>query len=374
MLPRMTLTAMAAVSLTSAAILVAQPAAPRNLRFGSGVKTTPFKAPPPSGHAHDYFDALVARPEHFLSRSLRDQAQVNALTSDGDASTTFTFAPFNDTYRDKQDALKLTRLNPPPGSAGYGKGSVPQHDILMFNRPQWNFGEETDSILIIWDQYWAPEFVENFGGVSQLKAVGVQNNGHTWWTMMESPGPAANSGDPTVVASLQDNFAQGGGTDAAPPLTEYEPMSHGGAGAPSQYPNQQNAVRVGHGKWFRNICEVRPQRKHSEFGEWNAAYGVTVPPNPRTANGSYHMVSRWVIEEDGDPKRILYRLPMNWAPLGSPGTPGVITGMRFTLDSSKSGFVGPWYGYFRNLVILRNYRLPVVAPENDKFIFQRPLR
>lgn len=365
---RLLLTVSMATAVASVAMVVAQvaPVPPVNLH----VVPNNWNPNDTKGPAHEYFNKLVTRPEHYLSYSLRNQAQVDALTSDGDASTTWTYDPANDTYPDKQDALKMTRINPPEGAPGHDKGSVPQHDILNMNSPEWNFGPETDSVIVIWDQYWGPEFRDNMGGVTQLKAAGIQNAGKSWWTMMESGGPASNTADPHDVAMLMDNFAMyPAAYPLAEPMTYFEPMSHTGAEAPSQYPNQRNSQPVFEGRWFRNICEVRPARPASDFVEWNAFYGLTIGPNVNQPSGSWHMVSRWVLDEMRDAHRVMYRVPMGYGI-----NPPRITGMRFTMDSSKTGFIGPWYGYIRNFVVLRNYKLPAVAPEKDTLIFQRPIR
>jgi hypothetical protein len=353
----------------------ALPPAPTNLRIVTGKTPKPTPIPqcvvgPATGKpAHAYFEALVRRAEHFCSWSLRDQAQVNALTSDGDATTTWTYDPRNDKYSDPQDALKYTRINPPVGETGHGKASVPQHDILRMNAPNWNLTPaDTDSVLIIWDQYWGPEYRDNAGEVSTLKTVGIQNNAHTWWTVAQRPGPPLNTPDPTDVAVLGDNFANNGGdAGRAAGMLKNEPVLPSGPGTPKQQP-ERDAAPIYQGVWHRNILEIRLGQPASAFSEWNAAYNVTVLDNPTSK--TWYMVSRWVLHEHQDgAQRVLYRVPM-----GHGDAPAILSGMRLTMDSSKDGFIGPWYGYFRNLVVLKNYKLPAVNPESDKLIFQRPVR
>ena len=317
----------------------------------------------PVAHAdageHEYFNSLISKPEHHKSWSLRDQAQVNALTSDGNAATTWTFNPASDTYAYKQDALKMTKIN-----NGNGKASVQQDDILHFKNL--NLGVDPDSIIIIWDQYWGPEFRDNQGGVSHFKAIGIENNSHSWWTNMQSPGPALNSPEPYDVAALTDEFKTG--TPLPNGLNLQERVSPSGAGTPSQYPNYQNAGRVYQTNWTRYILEIKPARPPGEFTEWNSTYGVTVQPNPNDEQGRWHMVSKWIIDENRNPQRLLYRVP-----LGFSTQDPIITSIRFTMDTSKIGFIGPWVGYFRNLIVLKDYDLPNADPESDTTIFVRPV-
>src|SRR5690606_35755011 len=136
-----------------------------------------------------------------------------------------------------------------------------------------------------------------------LKTVGVQNGGKSWWTVMQSPGPALNTSDPDDVAVLGDNFVAGG---MPPGMSRYEPTTPAGAGAPNQQP-YTGAVPIYANQWHRNILEVRIAQPHTAFTDWNATYGVTVPPNAKS--GTWHMVSRWVVDARGI-RRVLYRVPM----------------------------------------------------------------
>jgi hypothetical protein len=57
--------------------------------------------------ANAYFDALVARPDHFKSFSLRDTAQVLNLRAADSNPASITYDPEHDTYAQRQDAAKV---------------------------------------------------------------------------------------------------------------------------------------------------------------------------------------------------------------------------------------------------------------------------
>jgi hypothetical protein len=184
---------------------------------------------------------------------------------------------------------------------------------------------------------------------------------------MEIPGPALVANDPKIVARLTDEFQSG--TPFPNGMIRDERVQPSGQNTPLQYPGYNGAAAMYESRWTRFICEIRPAVPPETFTDWNNTYNVTVQPNPNQAGGRWYMVSKWLVQEDGRIERVLYRVPMGiktWRPL--------ITRIRLTMDSSKIGFIGPWYGYIRNMTVLVNYRLPQTSPESDRTVFQAPIR
>jgi hypothetical protein len=60
----------------------------------------------PTG-AHGYFEALVARADHWKSFSLRDQAQIDLYSQDKPTNEDVTYSPQTDTDDNAQDAAKI---------------------------------------------------------------------------------------------------------------------------------------------------------------------------------------------------------------------------------------------------------------------------
>lgn len=367
-----------AVTLGSLSILAAQapPASPRNLRISrqvpdpaSSPKAVPCAIPDARGGPHRYFDSLVRLSEHFCNWSLRDQAQLDSLVAQG-PSTHFTYSPETDNYPAKQDAAKFFKIN-----SGNGSGSVPTTQQLRFQGFGEDLGTSAKSIIFTWDWYWGPEFRDNRGGVSNYKTFQFQMDGHTWWTLMNSSAPAETLSAGTV-AVVTDEFSAGHGVEPGPlapnGMLNSERVIPSGPGTPYSQASYATALPLYQARWNRYWVEIRPAQPHTAFTDWNAAYGVTLQPNPNDPQGRWHMVSVWIADEQRAPIRSLYRVPVGWN--SARGWRPHISLFRFEMNSSKTGFVGPFIGYGRNVAILRDYALPHVNPESDTFLFQKPVR
>jgi hypothetical protein len=358
----------AALVVASFGLITAQgiPSAPRNLRIvtgggggggGNNPGPPPCVVPAARGGAHAYFDALVRRAEHSCNWSLRDQAQLDALTNDN-VSTFFTYSPATDSYPQAQDAAKF--LVP----AGRASASIPGTQQLKMGLPRIDSG----TVLITWDWYWGPEFRSKRGDMRNYKAWQLMIDGHAWWTLMTNLSQAG--GDANEVTKTSDEFRPGTRADG---MIRNEKVLPSGPGTPTQYPNETYPQY--HSRWTRYWVEVKLLQPPSAFREWSDAYlgGAPLRGNSDDPSGRWHMVSLWSADENRNAQRLLYRVPMNWD--AATGRQPHVSMFRFEMNSSQeTGFIGPFVGYGRNVVVLHNYTLPATNPETDAFLFQRPTR
>jgi hypothetical protein len=166
-------------------------------------------------------------------------------------------------------------------------------------------------------------------------------------------------------------------------MEPYMPTGPGTANPTAFAPNLQKDVRVYINEWTRYIFEVQISQPPAAFTEWNEYVRVlhndptlTLSVNQRdiawnAGPGNWRMLSSWVIREDGSISRVVFRVPLGW--YTGQGRDNHLSGMRFTMDSSKHGTIGDMTGYTRNVVVLKNYDLPTV-PESDTFLFRPPVR
>lgn len=320
---------------------------------------------PPAG-ANGYFDALVAGPNCVYSRSCRSQAQLDALVA-APVSTAFTYSPLTDTYPLRQDAAKL--VIPAGGWDGAGSASLPGTQQVRFALPTYTDG----SIILTWDWYWGPELVPNMGGVINWKAFQVEVAGHGWWTLMQSPGVMGSTLVQPQCAVITDEIRSTPLVPAAGLITP-ERVTPSGLGTLPQTPTYLQAFRIMHSRWTRYWVEVNLFQPASAFVDWNATYGVTLQPNASPgSNGTWHMVSEWIADEQRPAARVLFRVPMDFTGPRAAATPwsGKVDRFRFEQNTSKKNFVGPWIGYGKNVALLRNILLPAINPEASLF-FQQP--
>ncbi len=315
---------------------------------------TPCSTPQPSGKtAHAYFETLANHSEHLCNWSLRNQAQLDHLTAD-DVAKVWSYNPSGDTYANKQDAAKL--LIP----AGLATSSISTYQQLRMPVPQIGGG----SLLITWDWFWGPEFLSNRGGMNHYKVFHVIMGGHALWTLMHSPA-WASGGD---IGKIWDSMQTAGTYPAG--LIRREPFTPSGEGAPDQRSGSGEQIGIQANTWMRYWLEIKMFQPPSAFVEWNRVTGTTLQANGSDPQGRWHMASLWFADEKRNVQRVLYRVPVSWNSLWDPN----ISRFDFEMNTSQNtGFIGPWIGYGRNVVLLRNYKLPSV-PETDSFIFQRPLR
>jgi len=307
----------------------------------------------------DYYMSLASRSDCLRAWSLRSQAQLNSLVAES-VSTFFTYDPSRDSYPNRQDAAKLLVANKS------GNASLPTTQQVRMPQPAILSG----TLIFTWDWYWGPEFLTNRELMNHYKVFKFQVDGHAWWTLMNSPAWAAEA--PTTqrsVAKVWDSGPWSGGQPNG--SVRREPWTPAGQGAPDQRKGSGEQVNIEHGKWYRYWVEVKLFQPHTAFTEWNQITGTTLQPQPSDPQGRWHMVSKWIGDENGTVRRILYRVPFGWSSNWSPHI------SRFDLEMNTSqtqdSFRGPMIGYGRNVVVLHNYRLPSV-PESDTHLFQLPVR
>jgi hypothetical protein len=239
---------------------------------------------------------------------------------------------------------------------------------------------------VTWDQWSGPEVPANCGGITNYKLLGIHIDNHSYWTTMNNMGPARdyNAANGTHIAQFNTDECNSPANVLAPGILRDERVQStttgktdgagqtNKAGLPGaltrrQYPVYTDAVAQYVGRWTRYWIEVRPMQPYdTAFTEWEAFTGLSMTDS----TAGWWMWSKWQMDElDSAPKRILYKVPIN-ANAASWVTQH-ISRIRFTADSSKTGFIGPWVMYFRNFVVLKNYTLPS-TPETDSFIFQAP--
>jgi hypothetical protein len=283
----------------------------------------------------------------------------------GDKSSTYFRYQFgSDPYPNAQDAAKLFI---PAGHDLNGDGaasaSIPTTQQLRMSLPT---QITSGTLLLTWDWYWGPEFRANRGGMNFYKMFHFLSGGKAWWTMLQAPAWASTT-VPTEAAKVWDSFW---GDPLPNGAIQREPWHPTGLGAPDQRNKSGEQVAVFHGRWTRYWVEIKLLQPPEAFTDWKTATGATVQPNANDPEGRWHMVSQWVADEGRDPQRVLYRIPVSF----NANTSSRISRFDFEMNTSQgSGFIGPWVGYGRNVVVLHNYSLPA-APESDKFIFQRPVK
>jgi hypothetical protein len=207
--------------------------------------------------------------------------------------------------------------------------------------------------------------------VNHYKMFQVQVGGHAWWTLMSGLAWASKT-DARQVGMANDQFGSGGLADG---VIKRGPWTPAGPGTPDQTNKSGSQHPQHHSVWTRYWIEVKMLQPPSAFTEWSDEYlgGAPLGANPDDPEGRWHMVSLWMADENRAPRRLLYRVPINWN--AAQGWEPQLTLFRFEMNTSQppDSLVGPLIGYGRNTVLLHNYALPAV-PETDAFIFQRPRR
>lgn len=154
---------LAALMLLGAGVQTQMPSPPSNLRLVSAV-TEP--APPSDGNAHTYFNALVARLDHWRSYSLRDQGQLieyGHIPRGAEADINYIW-PYDPDPR-RQDAAKL--VIPSDGSGI--KSDTNRNSIYQVRVPM-NGMELGHSYLVTWDAWYGNEWREAVSGIPAHKA------------------------------------------------------------------------------------------------------------------------------------------------------------------------------------------------------------
>lgn len=130
----------------------------------------PQGAAPAATGPHAYFDRLVARPDHLVSYSLRNPAQLSSRDDQGFAHSNkrelmVSYDPSADSYRRKQDAAKI--VIPPDGNN-------------LRNQVRLPLKHGSQGFLVTWDAWWGEEFDYRTAGIKNYKAFQLESGGRIW--------------------------------------------------------------------------------------------------------------------------------------------------------------------------------------------------
>lgn len=272
---------------------------------------------------HAYFNQLAARPDKLYAYSLRDQAQLNQLSSG--SSTSITYSPATDDYPNRQDAAKVVL----PG----GLVSIPDQVWLPLNVTG------PASVLITWDAWWGREYVTEIGSLSSHKAFQISSpitSAELWWEIRTrfTLGPASAVGTIDSRGYMPQTVNADGSYMFFGPRTLT-------AGHPSSDFRQPMLPSL-------STFVIQPET-------WTRFWAlVELRDGPL-----YDRLSLWMADERVEPVQIYDQLEMTAAQ-------DMLT--KFRLEYNSSGdraSTVPLVGYARNYAVLRN----VADPTS---LFQRP--
>lgn len=339
------------------------------------ITTKPFTfvvSQPSNGNA--YFAYWQAQAACVYSRSLRSQAEINALG--GSTVPTHWVYPPPSGSPDGVQLISQFLVN--------GGWNIPGTSQLNLNlQSPTRFDSAVGNMVVVWDWWWGPEFRDNCGDITHYKTWQWQTGNKGWWTLYNSQGAARNyvnaGGDPAVVSFRFEAFRAGQGSagTAGNPIPMYSPnpLSHTGVTAyPGDFPPNglQQQYPVHHSVWTRYWIEMKLYQPHdSAFAAWNAHYGSTLQSNPNLGADSlprqtWTLINMWTADETRGPERVLRNMPINWGLPTWGAWPGTF---KFEMNSSKEGATGPLVAFGRNFFVLRNY----VVDESDTTLFQPPV-
>lgn len=279
---------------------------------------------PPEGD-NAYFDTLMALPQLFHGRSLRDTAH---LTEMGNADGDWSYDPGGDTYTDPQDGAKLTYP--------IEKTSLGPDEGLWLGVWERTAG---DTFLFIWDFWWGPEWrsIESCGGSAALDNVLSHAHKEFRVYLLRTTQNEPSTGD--IAFEVRVNYTKGDGTGETTcdgiglvdmriyQTPEPEPVTN----VNSYDPTGQGALdyktfAIKHSTWTRFWLELKLNVDETNFPEWNADNSVTL------AAGTWHRFSLWAADEGRDPQRLYYRCPSGR--VNGPNTRDGIA--RFYLEHNSS--------------------------------------
>jgi hypothetical protein len=259
---------------------------------------------------HAYFNALVTRPEHYRSYSLRDPKQLATRNNGGYAQCNncpldVTYNPTNDPDPRRQDAAKLV---------------VPASNNDIGNPVYLPLGtQDGHTYLVTWDAWWGAEFDYGNTNLGTYKAFQFAQPGGTGSPCMGNPG----------WFEVQERFNQASGSAIAKTT------------ARSYFPAQDPIP----GADFT----VQPER-------W-VRYWVLIEKNAEPTPSYFSM---WMADTQAGPVQLLNR-----AALKSCASVSNFWIEFNTSSAWSTRVVGPLVAYLRNVVMLKD----VVGPTT---LFQRP--
>jgi hypothetical protein len=261
---------------------------------------------------HDYFNALVARPEYWKSYSLRDQRQLATKANGGYAvcnscPLNVTYDPANDPDPRRQDAAKVL---------------IPADALNLRNWIDLPIGTtDGTTYLATWDVWFGAEWAMSNAQIRSQKTFQFTSDDRIWYEMQSRfhLGGRKNGYLAELTArgyALDRSYTKNFG----PNVTEIDPLSP-----------QVGTFMLKAERWTR-YWTVIDQRVDD-----------------------YDLTSLWIADEQTGPVHILDRLQLN---AGN----GRINGFWLEFNTSASNHPpdrGPLVAYVRNLVLLRNVANPI---------------
>jgi glucuronoarabinoxylan endo-1,4-beta-xylanase len=304
---------------------------------------------PPVGGAHDYFNALVTRPDHAVSYSLRDQAQLQQYSQKApDGSQDINYLWPNDPDPRKQDAAKL--VVPSTGVGGWksqdNRNSIYQVRVPM---PPMALGH---SYLVVWDAWYGAEWDYDITGVASYKAFqfdGPDRPGgpaKIWWE--QNNGYQGNKVYPVADGELaharvrhyaiswrQSSSGTWFGVPAGPNVT---------TGSTSTTPTQPHTpFMLKAGKWVRYWQLIEFGMDSQTVADYNGGPLEGVPNPPKGT-----LMSFWMADEDRPAVQVYNRLQVT---LWEPGVRQFWIEYNTSTNEVKAGRPD-LVAYFRNIVVL----------------------
>ena len=263
---------------------------------------------------HAYFDALVARPEHWQSFSLRNQGQLQTRENGGYANCNkcpldVTYAPASDPDPRRQDAAKVVIQ---AGKASLGN----QVRFPMAT-------SDAVSYFITWDAWYGAEFALSSAGIPQQKTFQFSSDGI--WFEIQTRFNLNQSGLAQVTTrGYPGGNARGDSPAFGPNVTDTNPLPQVGT------------------------FSIKPER-------WTR-YWVVIDQRPN----DFDLASVWVADELTGPVQLLNGIQID-------AINGTIDEFWLEYNTSTAPLSGrgDLVSYVRNLVMMRN----VVSPTG---LMQRP--
>jgi hypothetical protein len=279
-----------------------------NVDSGGGV----VPGPPPSRFAHDYFNALVARADHWKSYSLRDAAQVVSLKTSNSLPPSVTYDFANDPDPRKQDAAKVL---------------IPAQVVSIPNQLRLPVGtEDGHTYLFTWDAWFGAELRYANTGISNYKTFQFSS-------------PRTPGGADTIWFEINNRWS------LAPNEAGLAGVRYYATASTMNGPNVTSTDPLGP---TSGTFTIRSET-------WTR-YWVKIT---QRAN-DYELVSLWVGDENNDAVQIIDEL--QFAVFGSV----VQFWLEYNTSTTSTG-AGDRVSYARNWVALRD-----IADVSS--VFQRPLR
>ena len=390
--------------------------APPPEQLGFRFRVRPPAAAAPEGDRNDYFDTLSALPERIAAWSLRDQDELDDWVKQP-PSTIWTYnypsqvdtskcqydaAPWtsgsrtcNDDYSDPQDGAKVYKrpreefstwspIADHPNANINSLGDVGDEAVyLPLRLPLRSAGGgiSSGSFLLTWDFWWAPEIQTNRGTVGTWKSFGIMssNNGNddggsfyylSHDKMAGGDFPFANN-----ATSMHSNMGLGA---FAPGVGEDDPFCPSGDGGRVMKNTESdpdcddwNAFNTLYfhtetGKWTRYWILVEIDQPIANFTSWTA-FQQLVNGSFAMTGTDYDMFSMWAADEDSDPVRLYYKVPLT-------RTDTHFARFRPAFDTSTSnsgggGLDDAMISYISNVVVLENY----TVSEANTTLFAKPV-